>query len=79
FEISFDRTGDLIVDWRNRKAQALVKNLAEELGLNYREDFKMGHTRVSDLPEKINTPDKLAPYLKEVLEEYIDISEIFIK
>lgn len=79
FEISFDYIGDLIVDWRNRKARALVRNLAEELGLNFREDFKIGHTRVHDLPEIINSQEKLIPYLKGTLEEYVDIAELFIK
>lgn len=79
FEISFDKSGDLIVDWQNRKVRALVKNLAKELGLNYKKDFKIGHTRVEDLPLNISTHAKLKKYLAEMLEEYIAIAEIFIK
>lgn len=79
FEVDFDKTGDLVIDWRSRKAKALVKYLARELGLDYRDDFKVGHTRVEDLPEKINTPEKLSDYLKATLEDYIEISEMFIR
>lgn len=79
FEVNFDNTGDLVIDWRSRKMKALIKNLAIELGLNYRDDFKIGHTRVADLSEKINAPDKILNYLKQTLEEYVEIAEIFIK
>lgn len=79
FEVSFDKSGDLIVDWRDRKVCALVKNLAKELGLNYKKDFKIGHTRVEDLPQNINTHSKMTRYLTKILEEYTVIAEIFIK
>lgn len=79
FEISFDKSGDLVVDWRNRKVRALVKNLAKELGLNYHDDFKIGHTRVEDLPANIGTHAKINKHISKVLEEYIEIAELFIK
>jgi hypothetical protein len=79
FEINFDLNGDLIIDWRNRKSRSLMKYLAKELGLDYRKDFKLGHTRVENLPEKINSREKLDHYLNETIEEYIEVAEIFIK
>lgn len=79
FEISFDKSSDLIIDWRNRKVKALIKNLAQELLLNYREDFKIGHTLAENLPEKVNSLEKIKAYLNKTLEEYIEIAEIFIK
>lgn len=79
FEISFDESGDLLVDWQTRKARALLKNLAVELGLDYRADFRIGHTRVEELPEYINTRKKITQYFKKTLEEYVEIAEIFIK
>lgn len=78
FEISFDKSGDLVIDWRSRKVKALVKNLAKELGLNYREDFRVGHTRVEDLPQNISTLAKVTKHFSKILEEYIEIAEMFI-
>ena len=79
FEISFDATGDLIIDWQSRKAKVMIANLAKELGLDYHADFKIGHTRVEDLSFRANSKEKLVIYLQQTLADYIEISELFIK
>jgi hypothetical protein len=79
FEVRFDKFGDMVIDWQSRKAKALIKNLAKEIGLDYRSDFKIGRIRAEELPEKINTQEKILINIKESLEEYIEIAEIFIK
>jgi hypothetical protein len=79
FEISIDTTGDLIVDWRSKEAKMLITNLACELGLDYHYDFKKGHTRAEDLPERLNSREKVIEVFKQTLREYINMAEIFTK
>ena len=79
FEISFDESGDLIIDWQTRLARVLITNLAKELGLDYKSDFKIGHTRVEDIPERLNSKEKVISKFAKRLNEYIDIAEVFTR
>jgi len=79
FDIKFDALGDLTIDWKSRKASVLIINLSHMLKLDYKKDFKFGRNSIHHLSDDFNSEEKILKTFSNILQDYIEIAEIFTK